>query len=622
MSRARLALSLAVTLAACTKPPPWEGTFDVPDAGAVLQPQTGGPFIDPVGYVASLHGGQIAMLDLRQGTFLSDQPTASFVRSAPLSAGRARILSGLAVYAPDQVVVDVFATDRAYGHLLRIPHVVGADDRGAPIRHEPTATEPLFVDADSSGDSARVEGLVVRLGYTSTEDWTLTYDGETWRVVGSRSGPQEKRPRMGETFEGDRRVIELRVEGTASAGDRIEFSTDSGIAEIDLGGTPTRLAMAPDQSVLAVAVQDTESDTGALRLVDPAAGASKEDVPLPLDAIPGRMAWSEDSTRLFVSDVRRPAAYEVVLDAGAFVELIEHTLPWPVFDVAPMLGEREDVLWVAPVEGRSVWLYDLRAGALRDYNPLTPGVDGLYFDTPVRGLETLPLAYQWLETDDEGTRIWGRSVAVSLFTGRLVFLGEHTHCLVQDPLGPRTDTNASVTGVVDYTTNFAGSQGAAFLERNGANDRSVLVNRCAGVARRETWSLTYKRDLQAWEVEGSRSGVQQALVYEDQRYVSDEGAFSLTLRGGTQPSQEGWRVSFSVSPGMVEAQGYNDQDRLRDVELDLPSDPVFFHHDRVETQGEAWSEVRDAPFVMVAASASDLVGRIDPVDGRIEVAWW
>src|SRR5690606_18932820 len=102
-------------------------------------------------------------------------------------------------------------------------------------------------------------------------------------------------------------------EGTASAGDRIEFSTDNGIEEIDLAGTPTRIAMAPDQSALAVALQDTSAGTGALRLVDPAAGTSKEDVALPLDAIPSKMAWSPDSSRLFVSDVRRPAAYEVVL---------------------------------------------------------------------------------------------------------------------------------------------------------------------------------------------------------------------------------------------------------------------------------------------------------------------
>ena len=38
---------------------------------------------------------------LKQGRFLADGPSASFVRGAPLAAGRSRVISGVEPWSPD-----------------------------------------------------------------------------------------------------------------------------------------------------------------------------------------------------------------------------------------------------------------------------------------------------------------------------------------------------------------------------------------------------------------------------------------------------------------------------------------------------------------------------------------
>jgi len=156
MSRALLPLGLVLSLAvACRDDEPWEGNFDLPSAGAVLQNEVGGPFEEPVGYAASAHGGQIAILALKQGRYLTDDDTASFVSAPPLATGRNRVIGGLATYAPDEQNTVVYAADRAYGQVLRIPHVVGLDPNGVPKRVMPTATEPASTTWSSASATPR-----------------------------------------------------------------------------------------------------------------------------------------------------------------------------------------------------------------------------------------------------------------------------------------------------------------------------------------------------------------------------------------------------------------------------------------------------------------------------------
>ncbi|MBW1877719.1 MAG: hypothetical protein JRJ84_05115 [Deltaproteobacteria bacterium] len=620
MNRASLALVLLVA-SACRDDDPWEGNFDIPTVGAVLQNEVGGPFEEPVGYGASIHGGQIAILALKQGRYLSDDDAASFVSAAPLATGRNRVIGSLAAYAPDEQNIVVYAADRAYGQLLRIPHVVGLYERGTPIRVRPLATDWVFLDADESGDRARLDDLKLRLGYTTTEDWVLEYDGEEWWVTGSRSGIQPRTAQAGVGYAAERRTVEFTIQGSATPGDQFQFSTDSGIEELDLGGIPLQLAMAPDQSRIAAVIEDRDDGRMRLLLFDPTTDTVVEEVPLPADAQPHRLAWAPDAGTLFAADVARPSAWEVVREPEGALSVIEHPLPWPVFDVAPMLSEEQRHLFVAPVGARTVWIFDLDADALVDFNPQQDGVNGLDLDTPVQGLEAIPLRYRWPEIDDEGVNRWGRSVAVSLYTGKVVFMAEGTGCLVRDEFGPRTEPVSQYGSGLDYSANFSNVSGAAFLQGNATNDRTVMVNPCGGIARRETWTITYRQNLQAWEVEGSRSGLQEGLVYEDQRYVSDTGAVSFVIRGGTTVSEEGWRISLTILMGVVEANGNNDEDSGREVEFDLPQDPVFFHY-LVGGSDGGWDPIEDRSFVLVPAAGSDLFGRVDPQSGHIDAWWW
>jgi len=447
------------------------------------------------------------------------------------------------------------------------------------------------------------------------------YDGARWWVTGSRSGIQSEPAQTGERYAAWKRTVEFTIEGTASTGDRLEFSTDSGLQELDLGGLPLEIAMAPDQSRLAAVIEDPDSGQTRLLFLDPTNDGVAEEAPLPPDARLDRIAWAPDGDVLFAADVARPSAWEVVREPEGGLSVIEHALPWPVFDVAPMLSESQRHLFVAPVGGRTVWIYDLDAEALVDFNPEQDGVNGLELDTPVLGLEAIPQPYRWPETDDEGVHRWGRSVAISLYTGKVVFMSEGTGCLVQDEFGPRTEPVSQYGVSLDYSTNYGKISSAAFLQGNPTNDRSVMVNPCGGIARRESWTLTYHQDLQAWEVEGTRSGVQEHLAYEDQRYVSDSGAVSFVIRGGITPSEDGWQISFAVLTGVVEANGDNDRDGARDVELDLPQDPVFFHY-RVGGSDGGWDPVDDRAFVLVPAAGSDLFGRVDPQTGQIDAWWW
>jgi len=216
--------------------------------------------------------------------------------------------------------------------------------------------------------------------------------------------------------------------------------------------------------------------------------------------------------------------------------------------------------------------------------------------------------------------LWGRSVAVSLQAGRVQFMEEGTGCLVRDESGPRTV--AGQFGQPDYDANYSTVTGA-YLELNETNNRHVQVNPCGGIARTETWRLRYDRVLQGWELEGSLSGVQERIAYEDERYVSDDGAFSFVIRSGASPSEDGWRLEFRVLAGVLQVDGDNNHDGVvnsDEPDIDLPGDPVFFWY-RVGPTDGGWDAVDERPFVLVAAEGSDVVGRAEPQTGDFEVQW-
>jgi hypothetical protein len=607
---------LIALLLACKDPEPYEGAFDLPTAAAVL-PVEMGPFTEPIGYVANGIGGLINNLALKQGNFLVQDPTASYLDGHALPTGRARSLSSVAAWG-DGTSTWVFAGDRRFGQILAIPHIVDVVD-GVPVEwvdaHEDAmlSSGPTFVDADGSGGPAPVfADLELKPGWTSTETWTLTYDGQVWNAEGSRSGPQEHPARPPRFWSADRRALNGRIIGDATPGDRIEIGTSNGIVEIDAGGVPTSMLTLPDGSAVAVVVDDLALGHPVLHWLDPVTLLLSPSS-LPVYASPTRPAVSEDGLSLYVGDAAAPAIWRIPLDGSDAVAL---PVPWPVGDVAQLDGiDGIRRLFVAPIGSGEVWALDLDDNALIDLDAQREGIQGRDFGSVVAGIDAVPLAYPYPLANDDGERPIARSVAVATYAGRVLFLEELTGCLVSDELGPRTALVNSLTGAPDTQTNFDDLESGPYLEPDLASGRSAIVNACGGTARGEVWTLTFDRVAQVWEADGSFSGPQVGVAREDERYVSDLGQVSFTIRAGATPTRDGAQISFTVLEGVLSVTGDNDGDGLREVNFDNPGDPVYFHYFAGKGEGT------DRPMVLSVHQGGDTVGRVDPQDGIVEASW-
>lgn len=620
-------IAAVLVAAACRQVQPYTGAFDLPIAVAVLQPEIGGPFLEPVGLVANQHGGQVVPLALKQGRFLTEDSTVSFLRGHPLPTGALRLLTSVAVTAPSTREVTVWAGDQRFGQLLRLPWILDCERdpelrECAEARVPGAPVEPYAYHAvRSAPDGVVLDDLQVKRGYTATETWTVTYDGEAWWVEGSRSGAQPVPAYTGEPWSAEVHRLSFTVrdpQRVATAGDAFVIDTDSGVEEIDLGGTPTALLAAPDQQTLAAVIAPTDGGAPFLTWFDTRTRRSTR-VELPPDAVPTRPAWTEDG-QLVVSDLGRPAVWEI--EPGATTGR-EHVLPWPTLDAA-VLG---DVLFVAPRDGGTVWRVDRETDALLDGNVAIPGVQGMDFTANVVGLASIELPYRMPEFSDDGIRRFDRSVAIALSSGAVVFAHEDTGCLVQTNLGPRTvyDPNSLH---VDYVTTFDDVVGGPILEENGASTRHVVVNGCAGIAPAEQWTLRFDEVRQGWVVTGSYSGEQATLAREDERYVSARGEVSFVVRSGSTPSRDGWTIRFAVDSGVASATSSSSDVVLRQVTVGVGADPVtavwraglpgpIGDHEA----GEGWYPVDLRTTVLVPAASTNEVARIDPQTSTVDVGW-
>jgi len=611
----------AIAAAGCQDDEPYAGAFDAPAAAAVLDPTVGGPAAahEPVGFVANGVGGRIVMLALKQGRFLTDDDTASFLRTSDLPTGGLRLLTSVAPYAPSTYQVDVFAGDARFEHLVEVPWVVGFEEQEGG-RVVPVEGYSSYYPPDTSGATAgaQLEDIEVKQGYTASEVWTVTYRGPDWVVEGSRSGRQPTTALSGQRFVAEERRVAFTLEGEGVQGDVITIETWNGLIEHDVGGKPLQLAMAADQRHLAVIVHDRALDRPVLRWFDPDSARVVAEVNLPDDAQPHRMAWAEDDpSLLYVADAARPAVWAVPQGTVAATEI---EMPFPVLDVASLSSDIRRSLFVVEDEGRSVWLYDLDTGEMVDQNPFVPGTQGMPFDTPVQGIGALRQTHLQPQFDDDQRRFVGRSVAISLARGAVAFMHEDSGCLVQDSLGPRTQAESTVGETSnDFESNFEEEFGPE-LQVNEASGRHVMVNPCAGIARADSWEIRYDQVIGGWRVFSELNGEQEGIAYEDERYVSDAGEISFTVRAGPIPSVDGMALSWSVQSGVAEADGDAVGDGEREVTLSVPGDPVPFHYEVGRRDG-GFYRVDDRPLVLVVAGSDDSVSRVDPQEAIIDVVW-
>ncbi|MEN0061614.1 MAG: hypothetical protein AAGA48_05655 [Myxococcota bacterium] len=626
MDRQPMTPVLLTFLVACNQFEPPAGAFEVPRAVAVLQPELGGPFEEPIGFVANGQGGQIALLALKQGRFLTDDLTGAFLPANQLATGDRRLLTSVAVHADGLDRVTVFAGDLAFGELLVLPYLEPCESFVCE------GTVPSVTGGDGFQPG-------VKNGWTTTETWTLTPDGQgRWNVEGSRSGLQPEPVVPGEPWSAEDRRLQLVARAPNGNDEVVTIETDNGLRAIDVGGAPLALKLAPDHSVMGLIVQDRKLDVPRLFWFDPATEAVLGEVTLPVGAEPHRLSVSEGGG-LLVADRTRNAFYEV---PWGETKAVEFPTPWPVLDVAGVRIDTDgdgledaNLRYVVPLDAASLWRYDPQSMAIVDVNPALAGDQGIVFDAPVQGIEAMPLPYLAPELGDDEERVVTTAVAVSLSDGRTVFAHEDTGCLVQDPQGPRTSiTTAAGTASSDINAGDIPAE-ANFLARFAIPldglPNVIVVNDCAGIAKTEAWGIRFDQLTGTWEADGAISGIQNARVIEDQRYVSDDGGISFLLGSGSTPSVDGWVFTFSVVSGIAAATGDVDGDGLREGNLSVSGDPVFFFY-RVGQPGPVPDGEDDVdgynpnirPFVLVPGSSTNRVGRVDPSDEiapLVEVSW-
>ncbi len=595
--------------------------FDGPAAAAVL-PGLTGPFDEPVGYIANARGGWIVPLDLKHGRFLTDDPTASFLRASYLPTGAARLLSDVVVVS-DATRVTAWALDAASGRVLRVPHVTGLDAAGNPVEPEPTAGEPVFVDADGSGDAPTLDAIEVRAGYTTSEDWSVEHDGSRWWVKGSASGGQGMEPVVGERWHSDAGELAFVLSGSATAGDRFELRTDSGLAEIVPGARPLGLVAVGGRGVVSTAA-------GWLEVYDGLDGTSLGAIFLGEGAQPGRMAAAADG-RVFVADGSSAAAYVVSgLDADvASAAARTIATAGPIVDVAHQVGEGIDGapfdrLFVAPLGAQRVDVYDLAADVWVDPNPVTPAIEGVVLGGPITGLAASTGEVRLAQMDSNGAYPLVPTVVVSTGDGYVFQLDASTGCAVVDERGPHAP-NPSVDGNVDYADfDDVGVGSDASLVIDEDSGEQVVVSPCGGVVRGETWTVTYDATSLDWEVEGSLSSVQTARARSDERYLSDDGAVSFLVASGPRPATDGDRFTFTTSSGLLSVRcADNDGDGAcgqGDSAFEGPARAATFFTENGPTGG-GWDPYDRREYALLPVASGDVVARVRLDVGDADVRW-
>jgi hypothetical protein len=583
----------------------YQGDADAPIAVGLL-PAGEGPYGDPVAYAADAHGGRIRALDVRRGTYLSSGAAAAFVRDAAVGTGADRVLAGVVPVAPAPDRVDVWAIDRAHAVVVRAPAVVGVDVAGRPLPASVAVRAVSFADTDGSGDGVRVVAGDAVTGRIGTETFTASMRQGRIEVRGTRSGPQSDPLVLGQAWASDDGGLHLVVAGSMSEGDVLTLSVDSGLIEYDFGATPEHIVRAADGAWVAVSYDD-----GTVRRFNAVDGEVLATYNV------GRVIRLEPADDvLYALDGDTPRVWTLPLGDGAVGQI---PLPFPAVDIAHLRTDVRRSLYVARADRPEVSILNLDTRAWVDVNPWTPEVEGQRFLTPVRGLAAMPTPWERPPDDPNDETSVGAfdvGVVVTLQSGKAVFFDGDSGCLVPDRLGPRTDAFNPVPGQSDWTPTWAVQVPVTtWLEAVEGTNRHVLVDRCAGLAVEQTWRLRYDEVAQGWSPEGDITGpLAGVFAREDQRFLAPDGSFSLLLRAGRQPSVDGDAFQFRLLSGLLSITGDNDGDGVRDVEFDLPGDPIV-------VVAPATSANASTTWVLVPATSSDRVVRIDPTRAQIDASW-
>jgi hypothetical protein len=616
-------------------------SFDGPTGSTVLDSREMGPFEEPVGFVANSRSGLIVPIDLKHATLLSDQFAAPFIRPRWVATGAARILGQLAVWSPTDEQVTLYAADIANDVMVEAPYIVGMNP--APVVVQATHTGAEFSDADGSGDDAKLTGIELINGWTTTETWTITYDGSEWVVDGTASGRQPDPAQTGKYFRSENHELAFTIKGNATRGDRFTLQTNTGLIEHDLGGTILALQRIPEQPLLIAAVWDPLNEESHVVLWDLDLGSERGRFTLPEGAQAWRFAFGHTVADLFIADAHQARVFEALLDIEQPSNSVWDEIPtiapvsaiaWVFDELSPIENvlDEEDTgsiftdpavdrdyehLFVAPAGLARVDIYDLKNGEWIDTNPLDDAEGGFSLNSPVIGLAAAPERVFLRERNDAGVRLQEKVVAVSTYQGSMVILEADSGCAAQTNEGPHVPISRGVETVqfVDV-----GNPSSPEMVADDDTSRRVQTSQCGGIVRSEQWTVMFDEVIGQWEVEGSISGLQDNVAIEDQRYVSDNGGISFTIASGVQPSSDGDNFVFYTDEGILRIDQVMRPGASAADPLELPAEPTIFQYLAGPTGG-GWDLKDLRTFIMLPVTNSDVVLRVRLKQWKVEVIW-
>ena len=607
-----VALLGVLTLAGCDDTERAFAGFDGPGDVALLEP---GAFYEvPVAFVASLRNGRVSKLDLKRTMLLVEDGPAPWIQAPDLSFGADRVLSEIAL-AERPGALDVWVADDTRDQVLMAPYL-RLDGTTRTWTRPAIVAGPRFLDAAGAEQTAGVlptlRSLRVRPGRATTETWTLTWTGRHFEVRGTASGLQRNRAVPGVRYVSDREELAfvLSVNGEAPArGASVEVDVDSGVTSLDAGGLVMDLRASMDGAWVFAIVLPEDAD-GFLAVYDAIAVVEIDRVPLPVGAIPERLALGATDGVLWIADsadtglggrIHRVDYLPGDVDSLAVTSI---DVPEPAIDVAE--GRDPDVprVFVASAFTDAVWMLDGVTYAVLDTNPWTAETDPMRLragtlstGSPISGLAATPGPARTWEMDERGIRNTTYGVVATTFSGEMYWLDAATGCIVQDlPANAFLDVPSGSEG---DTFRDVGQPSSPQLTWDAISNSVVTTNACGGISRNEVWTFRFSETLQAYTVEGSRTGEQVGLCYEGQRYVTDGGELSVLIQPGTLATTEGDAWAFPIN------------DAVTPIPVQqMPGDPAVFT-ERFDDRSGEWWKLRERQVVIVPHVANDIVLWVD-----------
>lgn len=598
-------LAASLALCACDSDERAFAQFDGPTDVALLPP---GMFEVPVAAVTSFRSGRVTKLDLKRTSVLVEDSVAPWMPGPDIAFGADRALSQVAlVYGED--FVDVWVADDFRDELLRAPWIDGRDEEGKPAWVRPSLVGVTYHDVDGSvleGDSVpELRNLRVRVDRAASDTWTMTWTGHHFAVEGLFAGPQELPAVPGTPYETDRGELAFSVAPkgrTLATGEQFRLEVESGIESADSGGLVTELVIDPTGTWVFASVIPDEGP-GFVSVWDADALVELDRLTLPFGGAPERLDLGRTDGVVWVAD-----SYEATDGSGRVfrldfvpgdvdtLALTELHVPEPNIDVAQSRDPGSDLLFVAAAYTDAVWAVDPTTGVPIDTNPVTPEVEPTHISSIVSGLAASEAAVETAELDMDGTRMESYGVFATTFAGEMYWLDAATGCQVfgtaaRAHLDPRVDCGSRFTDV-----GFESSPGLVF---DGGARRCVITHACGGISRTETWSFIFSEELQSYEVEGTRSGVQVGRAFEGERYTTDGGELSVMILPGILPTTDGDRYTFPIRDGVTPV-----------PMSELPGDPVIFSELFDDRTGE-WFKVREREIAVVPHVGNDVILWVD-----------